>query len=162
MSLDNEYILVLPIENINEGDTWEKGSPIPLHCTIMHWFKMMNHDYLKFWLNYICEKFESPYIELVGQYFELFGPNNDVKVTTVKKTTELIILHNRILQILFSMIATEMKEFGYIGAGYQPHVSEQAHAKLLLDQRIKCSKLALIRKNKDGTKEVMSIYTFQK
>lgn len=123
--MKREFFLILPIGSCDLGDVYPKGAPLPLHCTLMHWFEFKDEsgyrEMFKDLESFVDDEFRD--IELVSKGPALFGPNNDVSVHVLERTDALHILHNRVFSVLAKLDALP-QELRWIGAGWNPHVTD--------------------------------------
>lgn len=129
--MDKEYLLFLPIEPCLIGDTFEPGVPLPLHCTLLHWFRVRE----RFTFSAVHESLstvahagfaENPLsplrkMRLVSEKASLFGPNNDIPVHELQWSEGLRLLHERVLYALGAQVIH--CEPRWIGSGWHPHVT---------------------------------------
>ncbi len=112
------YLFILPIEPVEIGEIYEH---LPLHCTLMPWFRLTaTPEELLEKISMIFER-HGP-LELISAAPALFGPNDDIPVHTLASNPSLINLHNKLFVALNEMdaIHTERK---WTGNGFAPHVA---------------------------------------
>ena len=103
--MKREFLLVLPVGHHKLGAVYPAGVPLPLHCTLMHWFTFedpIGQIWLLTEMNELCKRLRD--VELVSEAPALFGPNNDVPVHTLRRTESLVVLHNQVFSILSVMV----------------------------------------------------------
>jgi len=120
-----EYLILLPLEPLTAGRFFQQDEPLPLHCTVMHWFVLSPstaYEELNDQLFRIAD--ETPLaIEIIADARTLFGPNNSVPVCTLQRSPDLELLHTNIFAAL-ARLSSLPKELRWIGAGYRPHVTD--------------------------------------
>ncbi len=152
--MKHEFLLALPIEPMELGATFPKGTQLPLHCTLMHWFEFRDgSDYRKLVneLNRLSDA-ELVAAELISEGQDRFGSDNDVPVHVLKRTDELHILHNRIFESLAWLDALP-RESRWTGAGWRPHVTD-TDTKFLVGRSHTPYEIVLVERIEDGTMHV--------
>ncbi len=118
-----EYLLVLPVDPMPVGATYRRNESLPLHCTLMPWFPLSletSFQMLEEVLGQIALR--TPPLALVSERSELFGPNKNVHVHTLRMPDALEDLHYRVCEKLLDF--GSLPKSPWIGDGYRPHVSD--------------------------------------
>ncbi len=160
--MSNQYLLVLPIEATPMGVRYPQGESLPLHCTVMPWFRLgqdysfeeLNHD-----LHRLTIEHREGEIELISRRLEFFGPNVDVPVHMLEKNNELNLIHTELL-VLLAHAGCRLTEFRWIGAGYRPHVSNTKSSIFKPGTRHIAHYLTLIERNHAHEKLVVGVEMF--
>ena len=112
------FIIGCEIDPIVVGETYDS---FPLHCTLVHWFKT-NKSYQD------IDELIRPALKKVSPFTvtsvtpAMYGPNFDIPVHLIKKTTTLDSLHKQLVSALEPCNPTHT--IPYIGDGYGPHVTD--------------------------------------
>mgnify|MGYP000863154534 CR=1 FL=1 len=157
--MKDEYLLLLPIGSMGVGDDWGPRTPLPLHATVMPWFSNDNIDNLDVLLGNLVAASACSGFELIGQKREAFGPKNEVMVTVLQKTPDLIRLHNKLLFLLARHNALPL-ETQWVGAGYVPHVTDIPQTIFPVKGKVVTSRLVLIHKDQKKVKRVVKVWGF--
>ena len=155
--MKTEYLLALPIEPVPIEGVYPKGTSLPLHCTLMHWFcrgPRQTQVALLQKLDEIARAVPWKSIELVSDHPALFGPNRDIPVHALAEDEPLTLLHNRIFSYL-AAARCDFKELRFVGAGYHPHVSESGIAAFSPGCRYHPESIVLIGRGEDGARTVI-------
>lgn len=154
----SEYLLVLPIEPVPLGTSYPPGVSLPLHCTLMQWFKTSGDPDLAAEVSAAGVK--SGCIELVSLALDrAFGPKANVPVHVLERDEDLNLLHTRLL-VLLAALPSDFSELRWIGAGYRPHVSDTEGRSFAPHTRHACKHVALIERDPDKVKTVRKIFHF--
>jgi hypothetical protein len=158
----HEYLLLLPIGKLHMNDLFIKDEPLPLHCTLMHWFSLgrdLPLTSLDTYLEDLAGGVGAP-VELVSREPALFGPENKTPVHILEQNHRLMELHAHLFRFL-DKLGCVPKAPQWIGEGYRPHVSTVEGRAFAPGMRYKAQQLALIgRKSEDKSKTVKAIYRF--
>jgi len=112
------FLFVFEIEPIVAGEVYER---LPLHATLVHWFKTdLSANEVLALTRDVFEK-AAP-IELVSEAPALFGHEHDIPVHTLAYNARVRALHWKLLQKLFHA-RVDHTEPKFIGHGYSPHVT---------------------------------------
>ncbi len=116
----NAFCIALEIDPVRIGDAY---SPVPLHCTLMHWFRSTRSaKSVEEMLRFVCSDHKP--IELLSRQHELFGPNKDIPVIVIERNDALYRLHCD-LYVMLRAANTEFSELRFVGSKYRPHVTTQ-------------------------------------
>lgn len=155
-----EYLVALPIDDMRVGSEYPPGIPIPLHCTLMHWFRHKPHPIeLDNLLYVLADGVSQGSIEFISRAPALFGPKNDVPVHVLWRNERLLLLHTELL-ISLAHADSLPEERRWVGAGYRPHVAT-VDRPFSPGQRHSPSELVLIRRGEDMVKEVSERFPFR-
>lgn len=114
----SKMLYALEIEEVQ----WNKAyDSIPLHCTLMHWFRHDNPVEKVLLDTYGLFQKLGP-IEIESDCVALFGPNNDTPVHTLRSCEALHKLHMDLYGQLHRMGAI-FTSSQWIGYNYRPHVT---------------------------------------
>jgi 2'-5' RNA ligase len=113
-----DQIIVGLLRDVREGDTFER---IPEHVTLLHWFSLNTEHQEELVNSLIDETNKTSPLELIGEGRELFGPDKDIAVTTLR-SDGLSDFHNSALNIVQQLDGSVHSE--YIGDKYAPHISD--------------------------------------
>ncbi|HEY0010567.1 MAG TPA: hypothetical protein VGB97_01475 [Candidatus Paceibacterota bacterium] len=152
--MEREYLLLLPIEPFSIGDTFESGAQLPLHCTVMYWFKPGWGNMLEA----ITESLKAVAlinladIKLISTMPARLGPKRDISVHLFERDPPLLYLHTAVLLLLAKMNSLP-RDLKLAGAGYVPHVTSTDRA---FPPGSECfpRELVLIERGEDGAKKV--------
>lgn len=154
--LNNEYLLVIPIQDMWLHDVFEMEQPLPLHCTVMPWFEL-GGDLTLYELNLELRRIAQGMkkrIELVSKEPALFGPNNDIPVHVLERTEELLGLHEKVLAYLRAHESLPYEE-GYVGDGYRPHVTSTQYRHFPPGTTYPAQHLILIERDERSWRQVV-------
>jgi hypothetical protein len=157
--MNREYLVVLPVEPFTRGRSHPTGQSLPLHCTVMHWFRLhpeVSFAALNNKLTVLACWVETGSIELVSQEPALFGPENDVPVHVLERNERLNLLHTELLLFLAS-IKSAPEQRKWVGAGYRPHVTSTDKA-FAPGQKYVSKHLVLVERGGDKNKIVTAGY----
>ena len=150
-----EYLVALAIDPMPEGAEYPAGVSLPLYCTMMHWFEgrkpMLDKILYPSLMLAACEPDE---VELVSESATLFGPKNDVPCHLVKRTEELVLLHNRIFELLAKNDCLP-EELRWVGAGWNPHVADRGERSFPPGTKCFVDHLVLVRRGPNRAKVVV-------
>lgn len=159
--MNSEYLILLPVEPLRRFDSYPAGQSLPLHCTVMHWFRIRSvasYMALNKKLELLASGVKPGAIELVSHEPALFGPNNDVPVHVLQRNERLNLLHTEILLFL-ALIKSVPEERRWVGAGYRPHVTNTDKA-FEPGQKYVPKHLVLVERSEDKNKIVRGGYRF--
>lgn len=145
-----EYIFVHLIDKKPVGSN--VGSSIPLHMTILSWFEV---NLTEAALIKIVEGQLSSATPAITKASEvaLFGPSNDIPVTQMTRTPELVRLHTTLLDLMRQNGA--QFDMNWNGPdNWNPHVSDKPNMKLPAGSEIIVDDIDLVfrtDKNSDRT-----------
>lgn len=99
---------------------------LPLHITLMHWFQSSTNESV---IVNALEKvvFEPVVVEADSE--DMYGKNHDIRVTKIKRTTNLQNLHLQLYE-KFNSLDVVYSEKEFVGDGYGPHSTHKPNAKL--------------------------------
>jgi 2'-5' RNA ligase len=120
-----KFVIALALAPLVTGDEFP-AETWPLHLTVVPTFETA-HSVGELETAIAPVLSRTMPITVVGESLELFGPNRDVRVTTVRASDELRELHLGLLAVLEPLGPRHLKP-RYIGDDYRPHVSHTAHA----------------------------------
>lgn len=157
-----EFLVVIPIEKMPKGATYVQGEPLPLHCTLMHWFELDGFlaplDAAE-QVEITCAALGKEKVVITAEERALFGPNDDVPVSVLSRSNDLNLLHISLLNGLAEKHA-KFKEFRWVGAGYRAHVADAAERSLEVGSTHECDHAALVCRSEDGQRKVLRLYPF--
>lgn len=157
--MSREYLIVLPIEPIPAHGFYASNESLPLHCTIMHWFRP-SQDCLRTLdegIERVALEPEFQAIELVSERAELFGPNNDIPVHVLADNDQLRMLHTSVFTFLKQMNSLP-EELQWVGDKYRPHVTDTRFRHFPPGTRHRPRSLALIERGEAREKFVTGTY----
>ena len=134
------YLLALEIAPIAIGKTYES---LPLHCTLMHWFRIDAIDDFIQQVHVLVGTKAAPelHIEEPDDFTGITKTGViSVKVNKVRKTDELNDLHEAIATIAESL-GVEYVMPQYIHTGYVPHVTHQGADQLSSGDEVRVTSL---------------------
>lgn len=114
-----EYLVMLGIEECEVGHVYEI---LPLHCTLLHWCATSSPS--DAFLGEVLPVLLSlRAMRLTTMSEENFGPNNDIPVFVVEKTSALIQAHFKVLEAIQGLGAKNEND-AWVAEGYRPHITE--------------------------------------
>ena len=160
MKTDSEYLIVLPIDPIPLGARYAKGERLPLHCTVMHWFKSETQFFgVVPWevvrqRKDLCVGTEG--IQLVSGAKENFGVNGEVVVNVLERNPILNVLHTL---LLVHLVAHDFwpQKLQWVGAGYRPHVTPVHGRSFPSGTTYHAREMVLIERTSDKSKRVIAV-----
>ncbi|MBI2048702.1 MAG: hypothetical protein HYT30_02135 [Parcubacteria group bacterium] len=128
----------------------------------MHWFRTsVSADKIMDIGKHISQNKRA--IDIVSEAAALFGPNNDIPVHTVSRSSDLIVLHAELLDRL-SRLGFQPTAPQYIGDRWQPHVTTTMGKEFPPRTRLASKALCLIQAlDSEGItrKKVLARFEFQ-
>lgn len=120
------YLIASEITPVEVG---ERRLMLPLHSTLMHWFCLDDETPLAELTDAVADTFTRS-IRLIPAEEKVFTASTmdgdmPVRVTTLRRTPELIDLHERLCSRLVSLDAQHEKP-EYTHEGFHPHITHQA------------------------------------
>jgi 2'-5' RNA ligase len=112
------FLFAFEIEPVQLGASYDS---LPLHCTLMHWFRTRASADTVIRLAHGVMHDRKP-VELNSREFALFGRNKNIPVHTIEMNTCMHSLHMELFYCLRGLHVTP-SEPEYIGAGWKPHVT---------------------------------------
>ena len=161
--MSSEFLVAMPIEEMQNGSVYAVGEPLPLQCTLMYWFELDDlraGGRISDQIEMICASFGKEKLVLRPSGRALFGLNDDVPVTTIECSNEISFLHTSLLLALARERA-RFKELRWVGAGYRPHVSDLPGRSLDVRLTYESGHIALISRGEDKAKMVISLCQFR-
>lgn len=136
-----KWAIIIPLKHYPDGAEFH-FSEFPLHVTLAGVFATsLNGDELgEFLSDFVADV--APF-ELIGDEPAWFGPNQDVAVTTVLKTPELMQLYEALHRQLIAHGAV-FNTPHYEGGGFLPHSSYQTTGQLQPGQKMPATAITLI------------------
>lgn len=111
-------LYALEIDKVQWNKTYDS---VPLHCTLMHWFRHENPvEKVLLDTYYLIEKLRP--IEIESDCAALFGPKDDTPVHVLRRCEVLHKLHMDLYERLHRMGAIFTSP-QWIGRNYRPHVT---------------------------------------
>lgn len=159
--MENQYLLVLPLEPFEIGDSYQPGTELPLHCTVMPWFAIddvLTFEHLNRRLDSLVSSISCRDLTLKSLRPALFGPNEDIPVHVLENNETLNMVHTRVLLLLGSMDSFP-KDLRWVGAGYRPHVTS-THREFRPGSVHAARALAVVRRDASEVKEVVAVHSF--
>ena len=115
-----KYFFAIEIGPVEKGKLYFH---VPLHCTIMHWFRVdLTPEQVMEVAALALEGLDS--VELVSDAFALFGRSRDIPVHSIVASEALMTLHTKLFAAL-NGVGVEYAEPEYVGNGYRPHSTTQ-------------------------------------
>ncbi|HET8581074.1 MAG TPA: hypothetical protein VFL98_01240 [Candidatus Paceibacterota bacterium] len=159
--MPGEFLIVLPIEPIMPDTAYAAGTPLPMHCTLMPWFRWAadgaETSALMFLLEGLAGDRTKGALQLVSAGPDMFGPNGDVPVHVLSRNRELELLHTRLL-ISLAMYRVRFRDLAWLGAGYRPHVGDVRVTAHDAGRTFAADRIVLISRNEAGAKIVTSAH----
>jgi hypothetical protein len=154
-----QHLVALPIHPMGVGTSYSPNTPLPLHCTVMHWFKLGPNNSIDQLNNELTRlageiRGESP-LRLISSLSSLFGSKNDVPVFVLERNPDLEILHTKLLLFL-AAAGCLLTELRWVGAGYRPHVATVGRYSFPAGQSYSANEIVLVEKGVGGVKTVLS------
>jgi len=148
-----EYLVALPIDKMRHGDTYRHGESLPLHCTLMHWFRLDEEQSdlrtrLSQKLTSIAGSREHDSVKMRSGGRALFGPQGDVPVTLLHRNVPLELMHTELLLFL-ALWQSAPKVLQWIGAGYRPHVAD-VNGHMFAPHRQRTARTLVLAERVDG------------
>jgi hypothetical protein len=141
------YLVVIPISPIEES---EEYLTLPLHCTVLPWLRLARITEETFLHRMRQVAGFTPHIPLIGNGRGLFGPSEDIKVTTLEPTFLLKRLHGDLLScIKHDDGIFEAPE--WLANRYRPHVTDTKTASFKVGEQVMGNVLTVLRA--DGSKD---------
>ena len=126
--------------------------------TLMHWFSLdprLNKELLRVSLKQLATEIAD--VKLVSERFALFGPHNDVLVHMLERNPALLLLHTKLFAFLAKWDSLPAK-LSWVGAGYNPHVSDCNGVSFTAGTTFTATQLVLVERQDDGAKKVLDVY----
>lgn len=158
--MSTEFLVALPIDEMQNGSIYAQNDPLPLHCTLMQWFELggeFAERRISDQIEMICASFGKEKLAVVARERALFGPNDDMPVSVLARGDDLNFLHTSLLLGL-AMEHAVFKELRWVGAGYRAHVADVSGRSLALGSTHACDHMALISREENKTKKVTRLY----
>lgn len=157
--MSREYLVAFSIGAMPQGQIYSAGTSLPLHCTMMHWFRLSPElplEDLETKLAELAKNASGP-LELITHEHRLFGPHNDVPVWTLKRPEEELLMHTRLLVFLarHNSLPSELR---WVGAGWNPHVSVVNGKPARSHTRMTARQVVLIERGDNNSKVVQSVF----
>ncbi len=135
-----EKLIISTLEPVEVGDTFPS---LPLHVTLMPWFKIEGTNNLRGLNRYLALiASKRSQLELTGKNLDKFGPKRDVDVRVLEDTKKLRKLHGDLVAVVGWSEGT--CESPYIRGNYAPHVSFVNGVSLDEGELVKADALQLI------------------
>lgn len=154
-----QHLVALPIHPMEVGTMYPPNVPLPLHCTVMHWFKLGPNnsiDQLNSELTRLSGEIRGESsIRLISSLSSMFGPKNDVPVFVLERNLGLEILHTKLLLFL-AAAGCLLTELRWVGAGYRPHVATVGRCRFSMGQSHSANEIVLVERGVGGVKTVLS------
>jgi hypothetical protein len=135
------FVVVLPLAPLADGDGFSVSS-WPLHVTVVPTFVTeASAEVIATGLSPVLR--HQPAIEAIAAQEELFGPRENVRVTTLVASAELARLHG----MLVSAVAAHDIRFDnpeFTGSGYRPHVTAIRRERVAEGDRLALRQAALV------------------
>jgi 2'-5' RNA ligase len=127
----------------------------PLHITVVGNFAISySLDELRSGLTSYTQQTKPFEVESEGE--AMFGPNNDVEVSLIKRNDEILRLHNGLLGLLDGLAVT-FDTPGFMGDGYRPHATIQDGVRLHDNQLINVDSVSLVDMFPDDNVHLRSV-----
>ena len=156
----HEYLLVLPVEAHPLGALYPKEEPLPLHATLVPWFRVYKgprHEAFEEGLQKAAQ--ETPAITLVSLEPALLGLEEDVPAHLLRPCEELMGLRERVLALLEECgCALPQEEWRSL---YRPHVTSYNGQAFLPGRRVKVKCLVLIERREDTRRRIERYFLFR-
>jgi 2'-5' RNA ligase len=140
---------------LNDLPLGTKFQPGQLHLTLIPWFTT-DIDDAQVGRAFTDEFQNFPRFELRLSENVMFGPHNDVEVTLVEPTSELLQLHVSSLELFEQLGSHWAVKNPYVAAEYKPHIRQRAGSSIKPGQTIEVSSLSLVktRRQEDNQREI--------
>lgn len=118
-------LLALPVEQMVVGDAYPKGTPLPIHCTLMPWFDIVSEQRAALDSMLAKVSCDTPHVRLAsaGLRHDFGPPDAPVSAHTIEHIDTLMTLHTRVL-LWLARRKSEPDTIEWIGAGYVPHITD--------------------------------------
>lgn len=122
---ESTYLVVIPIDELRDRDHFPEGTSLPLHCTVMPWFRIGPEVNMRGIIPALAElsSFLPAPITLTGTGRDRFGPERDVPVTRVYEPLGLMALHAYLCGLVPPGDSVDGNR-RWTGRNYRPHVSD--------------------------------------
>lgn len=136
-----KYTIIALLEDKTEGFEYASSS-WPLHVTIADTFavELRETDFIKKLSDLISQK--KP-VTGVADHDEFFGAAQEVQVTILDMSNELVGLHSDVISLLKSCGGI-LNDPQYSEKGFRAHATVQSHARLVVGDEVTLAKLAVI------------------
>jgi hypothetical protein len=87
---------------------------------------------------------------------DLFGPNKDVLVTRLELTSDILLLHNRVV----AMLEKSGAKFEYdliLKEAYRPHITVQGDKRIYVGDEIQINSVTIVDKEPNGDKNIRKV-----
>ena len=161
----NDYLLALDVEPFTLGQSFVPGQPLPLHCTLMHWFQFREGRDFSHLDREISSAIRIAHYDilscmraqhLISDQAALFGPKNDVPVHTLERTNRLFHLHIKIFNMLKN-IGVRHSELRWVGENWRPHVTTTDRAFEPGSEHM-ATTIAVIARTEEKQRSVIAVY----
>ena len=141
------YVIVTLLKKLSDGKEFAPDN-YPLHVTIVPSFTLefLSQDVIDKLMKH-CSTY--PPITLLAGDDEFFGPNNEVRVTPLRMTDKLRILHNDISAIV-KAAGANFDEPQYMGSNYRAHATVQNDSRIFKDNAVLIDEITIIDKFPDN------------
>jgi hypothetical protein len=140
-NFSQKYTIIALLEEKEEGFEYASSS-WPLHVTIVDTFAVNQKDSdLDKKLSKLF--FEKKPVTGVADHDEFFGAAQEIRVTILSMSEELVALHNDAIAIL-KVCGAVLNDPQYSEEGYRAHATVQSHARLVIGEKVTLKKLAII------------------
>jgi len=156
----NEYLVVIPVADIPVGSMYQKGKPLPPHCTVMQWFPTgagFEISRCNRMLSKLARSLRDEPIKLESSHYEEFGPNHDVPVHVLERSDALNLFHTKLFLELAN-IGSVPYELQWAGAGFRPHVANVGKLSFSPGQLHIAKEFVLVVRGLEGDKKVIFRY----
>ncbi len=157
------YHIALAIEPFEVGRSYATQ---PLHCTLMHWFQIVNDEEQK--VVKVCDELSQQIqpFELIITDKAMFGQRENTPVYTVHKSLQIQTAH-LILKDSLSNLGMSLQEPNYSGLKYSPHITKKLNDDLMMCSMFKVKEFYLARRKTSenppgtiGNSEIIKSFEF--
>lgn len=153
MDTSDKYVLVSTLEPVEKGMEFTKW---PLHVTLVPWFTLPDGSFRAF-DNALQNRIHNFRVqEPVGDKLELFGPNKDIRVRTLRKIGELASMHRDLAESI-EQVGGALHDV-WVKDLYQPHVTYTEDQGVDEGEKISLTNLNLIWGDINGNRRVEKVY----
>ncbi len=143
-----------------QGDVTAHFTRWPLHITLVPWFEISGEKLPKFLtgLESIAHNYRPIRLNQAGS--ANFGAGK-TKVTLIRPTSEIISLHQDLLQAIVDSNALLLSE-KHTGSDFRPHITQRADRSVPEDKVITSNKLYLVAKEYPNQRQIVHSIAFSK
>ena len=155
-----KYVIVYFLVRTSESEEF-LASEWPLHITLLANFTINRPLVdLKILLRNYCQQTKPFNVSVQGE--ALFGAKHNVAVSLIQPNQNISSIHQNLADLASNLGAT-FDEAAYMGTGYRPHATIQAHSRLMNKQVVSLSEFTLVDMFPDhdmNRRRIIETYTF--